>query len=220
MRCGLDWRGAIGFQCSRSAHARPSGAIHEVRIDREVVDFTPSFDLADPHQFAVQFDRIDQDQTLLEVDFDARVFNLRNGLQRRGVGCGQRRSAPECDSRDAVSELLSDALNVRTPLKGSLLSAVQVVPNPFSPNGDGVNDQVQFSYTLLRLTDVVPLETKSTRWRKPSAHLGCWGGGSALYQTAWDGRDDQGELVDPGLYIYRVVVEAGSGREERLGLSL
>ena len=193
-------------------------AIHEVRIDREVVDFTPSFDPADPHQFAVQFDRIDQDQTLLEVDFDARVFNY--GTTFNGaVSDADRDEVPQSViPGDAMSELLSDALNVRTPLKGSLLSVVQVVPNPFSPNGDGVNDQVQFSYTLLRLTDVVPLATEIyTLAGNRVRTLGGEEGGSALYQATWDGRDDQGKLVAPGLYIYRVVVEAGSGREERLG---
>ena len=66
MRCEPDWRRSKRvfnvFEVSTSARLE---AIHEVRIDREVVDFTPSFDPADPHQFAVQFDRIDQDQTLL-----------------------------------------------------------------------------------------------------------------------------------------------------------
>ncbi len=193
-------------------------AIHEVRIDREVVDFTPSFDPADPHQFAVQFDRIDQDQTLLEVDFDARVFSYGTAFNGAVSDADSDEVPQSVIPGDAVSELLSDALNVRTPLKGSLLTAVQVIPNPFSPNGDGVNDQVQFSYTLLRLTDVVPLETEIyTLAGNRVRTLGAGEGSSALYQAAWDGRDDQGELVAPGLYIYRIVVKAGSGGEERLG---
>ena len=69
----------------------------------------------------------------------------------------------------------------------------------------------------------VPPSQPSRIWCRPPGHLAlCHNrsrgrGGSAFYQATWDGRDDQGELVGPGLYIYRVVVEAGSGSEERLG---
>ena len=207
----------VGFNVLEvRTHARLE-AVHEVRVDRQAVDFASSFDPADPHRFAVQFARIDQDQTLLEVDFDARVFNYGTTFSGSVSDADSDEVPQSVLPGDAVSELASDALNVRTPLKGSLLSAVEVAPNPFSPNGDGVNDQVQFSYTLLRLTDVVPLKTEIYTLAGVRVRTLGGDGGSALYQITWDGRDDLGAVVEPGLYIYRVVVDAGSGQEERLG---
>ena len=119
---------------------------------------------------------------------------------------------------DAVTALLGDDLVVRTELEGDLLAGVAVEPNPFTPNGDGINDQVLITYTLLRLTEEAPLgvEIYDLNGRQVRALRGDRGA-SALYQLVWDGRDDGGNMVPPGLYIYRILVDAGSGSEEKLG---
>ena len=38
------------------------------------------------------------------------------------------------------------------------------------------------------------------------------------YSHAWDGRDDSDELVPPGLYLYRLVVDVQSGKETNSGV--
>jgi hypothetical protein len=193
-------------------------AVTEVRIDREAVSFVPDFDPSDPHRLAVRFDRIDRDQTLLEVDFKARVFNYGTTFS----GTVQDADTDEVPlgivPGDAVADVLSDHLSVRTQLKGSLLQDVALAPNPFSPNGDGVNDRVEISYSLIRLTGAVPFKTEIyTLAGERVRALDNGKRGSALYQVTWDGRDDRGEMSKPGLYVYRVVVKAGNGLEERLG---
>ena len=191
--------------------------VHAVRIDREEVDFSLEFDPADPHRFAVTFPRIDRDQTLLEVVFDARVFVYGTSFSGSVVDVDLDEVPQEVTPGDAVVEVPSDALIVRTAFRGNLLSSVETAPNPFSPNSDGINDQMQISYSLLRLTDATPVEAEiynlaGQRVRSLSPEAGA----SALYQLAWDGRDDGGKMAAPGLYILRIAVEADGGVEEQL----
>lgn len=216
VRTRLD-PGQVGFNSLEvRTQARLEG-INAVRIDRENVDFSLEFDPADPHRFSVTFPRIDRDQTLLEVDFDARVFVYGTSFSGSVVDADLGEVPQEVTPGDAVAETPSDALIVRTAFQGNLLSPVEATPNPFSPNGDGINDQMQIAYSLLRLTDTAPVEAEvynlaGQRVRSLSLDSGT----SALYRLVWDGRDDGGEMAAPGLYILRIAVKADGGVEEKL----
>jgi hypothetical protein len=193
------------------------GTVHSVRIDREFVAFERESDIDDPHSFKISFPRIATDQTLLEVEFDARVFVYGTTFSGSVTDTSVDEVAQEVTPGDAVAELLNDGLGVRTSLQGNLLGVVETAPNPFSPNGDGINDQVEISYTLQRLTDAVPVlaeiyDLAGQRVRQ----LRRAPGASAFYRLVWDGRNQRGELALPGLYIVRIAVEAGSGGEEKL----
>jgi hypothetical protein len=217
VRARLD-AGQAGFNRLEVRTPARLEAVRAVRIDRREVDFDVEFDAANPHQFSVDFARIAQDQTLLEVDFDARVFVYGTVFSASVVDGEADEVAQEVTPGDAVTALLGDDLVVRTALEGNLLAEVAVEPNPFTPNGDGINDQAQITYTLLRLTEEAPLgvEIYDLNGQQVRALRGDRGA-SALYQLVWDGRDDGGNMVPPGLYIYRISVEAGSGSEEKLG---
>ena len=119
---------------------------------------------------------------------------------------------------DASAEIRTDQLRVLV-LSSSLdnvLSRVAAQPRVFTPQGDGVNDEVVLSYTLFSV--------RSTRAEVAVYSLGgrlvrqlFSGLQSAGPQEAkWDGRDDQGETVAPGLYLLRVEVDADGGRFTRV----
>lgn len=206
-----------GFNSLEVRTAAQLEAVHSVRIDREIVAFERASDADDPHSFKINFPRIATDQTLLEVEFDARVFVYGTTFSGSVTDTSVDEVAQAVTPGDAVAELLNDGLSVRTSLQGDLLGSVAATPNPFSPNGDGVNDRVEISYTLQRLTDVVPLRAEIYNLAGQRVRQLRGGPGtSAFYQLVWDGRDEQGQLAAPGLYIVRIVVEADSGSEEKI----
>ena len=118
---------------------------------------------------------------------------------------------------NAAPEFVSETLSVRTSLSPRLLADLLVEPRVFSPNGDGVNDISRFSLNLLQVTENVPLRMEifdlSGRLLRQQEGLH----ESGRFSFSWNGRDDQQELVAPGLYMYRIVVKAKNGDDQQTG---
>lgn len=119
---------------------------------------------------------------------------------------------------DATPDVDSNTFVVTGSLKNELFSSVQIFPNPFTPNDDGVNDIATFSYVLLKLTrksqvkiEIYDIGGCLTRTLYNSKDI------NGTYSVKWDGRDDDGNLVPPGVYIYLLSVKADTGLYSKTG---
>ena len=97
-----------------------------------------------------------------------------------------------------------------------VLGTVAVTPRALTPQGDGINDRVQLTYTLfsVRFTQVRVAVYGLDGRRVRQLYSGLQSAG--LQMQTWDGRDGQGTLVAPGLYLVRVEVDADEGHFARL----
>ena len=89
-----------------------------------------------------------------------------------------------------------------------LISNFTVEPNPFTPNDDGINDAMNVIFDVQRLLvpkavhlEIYDLDGK--RVHRTERQLASGG-----YSQQWDGRNDAGQRVPPGLYILRIYTEA------------
>ena len=71
-----------------------------------------------------------------------------------------------------------------------------VRPNPFTPNGDGFNDDARFIFSQLELNNpelklynITQKNIKTLRYQSNN-------------EFVWDGRDELGSLLPPGIYLY------------------
>ena len=69
-------------------------------------------------------------------------------------------------------------------------------PNPFSANGDGINDRVVFDYphSFVRGASISIFDLRNHRVREMETEAN-----TSLF---WDGKDQKGNFVAPGLYLY------------------
>ena len=80
-------------------------------------------------------------------------------------------------------------------------------PNPFTPNGDGNNDMVVFNYPGM-FTKSARLEVFDLRGvRVYDGEIGPARGFSDIASRTWDGKDSSGETLQPGLYLYVILVD-------------
>ena len=133
----------------------------------------------------------------------ASAFYLASNAFFVSVGLGEEAEVvwQRVDPTDA-----GEGLTVLTPVAGGLVGEVEVVANPFTPNGDDINDAVRFVFPIFKMPgqtslilEVYALDGALVYRRAQSiAHA------AGVQEVSWDGRDQDGVLLPPGLYICRV----------------
>ena len=136
------------------------------------------------------------------------VFYLASNafVVRVGLGDGAEHIWQLVDAGDATAQGRGRHLKVFTPLDRDFLGAVVVNPNPFTPNGDGINDAVEFTVPVFKVLGpkVLYLEVYRLDGRRVQRVEQAVGQAAGPHRLVWDGRDRNGRLAPPGLYLCRV----------------
>ena len=93
-----------------------------------------------------------------------------------------------------------------------LIGDLQISPQTFTPNGDGVNDEVEVRFALYKVDAAAPrVRVFDLLGREVAGFTPAASG--ALQYFRWDGRDPGGNIVPPGIYLCQIdaMAEAGAG---------
>ena len=144
---------------------------------------------------------------VVRLDFSTALFAggslLSASLQNRSSGGGWQR----VDAGDALESIESNTTTLVGQEERRILFTDVTVPQPVvTPNGDGINDEALVGFTVLRLADDSPVEMQlfDVTGRLVRRILEQRSRGSGRYELGWDGRDDGGDLVPPGVYVARI----------------
>ena len=170
-------------------------------------------------RFTVRFPRIEEDGSIIKIHFIARVLSYSTTFSCRALlfegegfqdvieGNAAQLDLDDSAQRSGVTVLSSAAI------RGGLIRNF-AVDGVITPNGDLQNDQARISYEVVAVVgeagirvDIFDLAGRRVR------HLFDGKGESGLYDMdrfddlVWNGRDDSGGLVPPGVYAVRLEID-------------
>ena len=164
--------------------------------------------------FSLNTDLPTEAHALIEVQFESQSF--REGIEFTSFvrasdsdeGVFQRVDTAAKDATELV-----DSSTTRVSLMALLGSLIQdVVLTPvFTPNGDGINDELLVHFALLKVLEERPLGVAfyDLSGRLVGRGQSATGSGKVGDQTfIWDGRNLDGQVVSPGIYLCQIEVEA------------
>ena len=159
------------------------------------------------------------DSTLVALTFATRVYV--HGTTLSGSVFDSRR--PEMLPQsilpgDATDALNTDDLQVEWQLGGSLLGSTTVSSNPFTPNGDGLNDQLQIDYGLFQVDKAVPVSFTVYDLTGRMVYQLTQSQDSGPQTMRWDGANDAGKRVPPGLYLWRITADTAAADYVQSGI--
>ncbi len=138
----------------------------------------------------------------LAAIFEGEVFSLQSDVLPQPIAPGDASEALTTNSL----RVLSAAETVAAPVQDVVFST-----SVLTPNGDGINDELRIGYTLFRLPESVPvlLEVYALDGRRV-AQIDVGLQDSGPQSAVWNGRNEQGRALSPGLYLVSLVLQTES----------
>ena len=147
----------------------------------------------------------------LRVTFSAEVFDFARTFEGEVFNTDSVDLPQPVEGGDVSNEIGTNSLRVlaASAANPQLVQDVQLSSGVITPNGDGVNDELVISYSLFALPQSVPVQLQvfSLDGRQV-AQVQRGQQGSGPQQLHWDGRNQRGEILAPGLYLLGIGIEA------------
>ena len=203
--------GDLGFDRIRIATPTRIDSVESVSINDVPLEPSQWQAAVDSTSFEVSLPRMDGRRTreLVAVVFHARIFDYGTVFEGRISDSTRPWEVPQfLEPGDAAFPAESNSLTVELVDVGrEVVDEIELSTAVFTPNGDGVNDALDIGFDLVNLSEAVPVKLKvfdltgTRRAELPLARLG-----SGPHSVSWDGTDDRGKLLAPGLYVLRLDV--------------
>lgn len=191
--------------------------VRDIDLNGESIPFEV-VDAGDDTRLTLQLtdDRVETTGDLLRIGFDALVTVYGTTFFGRVYDSGSGELGQDVIAGDASVLVDSDRLSVQGALRSELVLELNAGRSAFSPNGDGINDELEVSYVLLRALSPVPVEVSvrdlSGRRLRDLVEDGQLNGPQVI---RWDGRDGNGDLVPPGIYLVHLNIDTDTGSESK-----
>jgi hypothetical protein len=152
----------------------------------------------------------------LRLTFGTRVFSFITLFGGEVFQIGGENLAQSIDAGDASEAVSTNDLRVIAPLtRLEVLSELVIESKVLTPNGDGINDALQLSYTLRGVQSSRVKVTIHDLSGRVVHRLTDDVFDEGRYIETWDGSVD-GMTVPPGAYLVRVTVDTDLGTFERI----
>ena len=158
--------------------------------------------------------RIRTDQ-LIELKFESSVFRQSTRFDIFLQDSNQDESVRQrVDPGDATDQIASNTNIVSLPVSRDLLANMSLSSKAITPNGDGINDELTLEIALVNVLAPRPLRLRLYDLAGRPVYDRGEDSRAGQRKLVWDGRDNRGDRVAPGLYVLEVLVEGDAGDEQ------
>jgi len=148
---------------------------------------------------------------LIEIQFAATTFDFTTFFNGSIGHSSIPNSWQRVDPGDANETTDSEKTVILALERGVVLGDIEVQNKIFTPNGDGINDDMTVSFSLMRVKASTPLQVKIYDLGGRLVHeLRDEYITTGRHSVVWTGVDKFGDLVAPGIYVLRIDIKVDS----------
>ena len=161
--------------------------------------------------FRATFSRRIRSRQLVELRFTAPVYVQATRFEAFLEDSQKAQVRQLVDPGDAAPQVESSSNVVRLPVADQLFAGLSFSPALITPNGDGINDQLLISFDLINVLSARPLHLRLYDLSGRLLFAQERDGQAGHIAWHWDGRDQHGQRVPPGLYIAELHIAGDAG---------